>query len=308
MEKGRRILVVDDDRENIELLTEFLAREGHTVTNASEGQSALHRIKAWRPHLILLDVNMPGLSGIELIPKIRAATVDDYAAIMLVSANMSMEDINRGLDAGADDYLTKPFRTQDLAARLRALMRVKELQDNVRRANHRIEELASTDDLTGLFNMRAMQRKSDEEILRCRRFRKPVSALLVNLDQFSSVNETGGFQFGTQVLKLVGQQLRQCVRTMDLLARVGSDEFMIVLPETDLAGAEFVAERIRDSIANREFSADKHSAKLTTCVGISGFAADHAEGTLSDLLKNANEALRSAKAVGPNRIEIYSFV
>lgn len=305
--KGKRILVVDDDRENVELLTDCLAKNGYTVTSAGEAQGALHRIRAWKPHLILLDINMPGISGLELIPKIRAVTADEYVAIVLLTANMSLDDVVHGLDTGADDYVTKPFRAQELIARVRTMLRFKDLQDALRRANARIEELSSTDDLTGLVNMRAFYRKGDEEISRSRRFRKPVSALLVNVDNFSSVNEVGGFESGSELLRKVGQQLRQCVRSMDLVGRVGADEFFLLLPETDLAGAEFVAERIRDAIQATDFKAEKFSAKITATIGVAGFGADQNEGNLAELYRNANEALRSAKSAGQNQIEIYSF-
>jgi len=306
--KGKRVLLIDDDKENLELLMEFLSREGHTITTAGDGATALHRAKAWKPHLILLDVTLPTGSGIDLIPKLRANAAEEYAPIMLVSSNMAMEDVNRGLDAGADDYLTKPFRPQELAARVRAMLRMKELQDALRRANHRIDELSSNDDLTGLLNLRALQRRGDEEVLRCRRFRKPVSALLINVDQFSILNATHGFQFGSQILRLIAGTLKQCVRSMDLVGRVGADEYMIVLPETDLSGAEFVAERIREAVEKAEYKAEKHTAKVTACLGVSGFPAERAEGDFGELYRNANEALRSGKAGGPNRVEIYSFV
>ena len=305
--KGRRILVVDDDRQNIETLTQLLSAEHHSVTNASDGEGALHRVKAWKPHLILLDVNMPGMTGIELIPRIRAITAEDYAAIMLVSADMSMAEVAKGLEAGADDYLTKPFRAQELLARVHVMLRVKELQDAVRRANHRIDELSVTDDLTGLLNLKTLQRRGEEELQKARRFRKPVSALLVNIDQFCGVNEMSGFPFGNHVLKSVGQEIRGCIRSMDLVCRVGADEFFVLLPETDLAGAEFVAERIRDAVQGAEYKSDKHSAKVTVCVGISGIDKERAEGGVSDLFRSATEALRSAKMGGTNRVEVYSF-
>lgn len=306
--KGRRVLVVDDDRENVELLTEYLTKEGQSVTHASDAESALHRVRAWKPHLILLDVNMPGLSGLELIPRIRSVTADDYASIILVSANMSMEDVTKGLQAGADDYLTKPFRAQELVPRVRAMLRLKELQDTLRRSNHRIEELTATDELTSLMNMRALYRRGEEEIVRSRRFRKPISILMVNLDGFATVNGNAEFAFGSQVLRELGGVIRGCVRSMDLIARVGADEFCVLLLETDLAGAEFVAERIRDAIQSNEVKSDKYAAKVTACIGIAGFTHEQSTGTMAELLRNADEALRSAKVGGPNRTEIYSFV
>lgn len=306
-QKGKRILLVDDERENIELFNESLARDGHVITSASEGQAALHKLKAWKPHLIVLDINMPGESGLELIPKIRAATTDEYVGIILVTSNMSTDDVMKGLDVGADDYLTKPFRPQELIARVRLVLKLKELHDSLKRASNRIEDLTSSDDLTGLLNMRALFRRGEEEIVRSRRFRKPVSAILVNADQFSSVNEVSGFSFGSEVLRSLGQRIKQCVRSLDLVGRLGADEFFLLLPETDLSGAEFVAERIRDAIQNADFRVEKQSAKLTACIGVAGFNHDRKEGDLAELYKNASEALRSAKSSGPNQIEIYSF-
>src|SRR5688572_24735552 len=106
----RRVLVVDDDRESLEFLSKYLTNDGHTVQTALDPEAALHRLKAWKPHLILLDVGLPKTSGYDLIPKIRALTPDEYTSIILMSANMTLEDVTKGLDAGADDYLTKPFR------------------------------------------------------------------------------------------------------------------------------------------------------------------------------------------------------
>ncbi len=306
--KGKRILIVDDDRETLDTLTEYVTREGHSVTSASDAESALHRIRAWKPHLILLDINMPGVSGLDLIPRIRSITQEDYASIILVSAGLEIEGVIQGLDHGGDDYLSKPFRSTELITRLRTMLRMKELQDNLRRYQHRIEELSNTDDLTGLLNMRALYRRAEEEIQRCRRFRKPISALLINLDQFSAVNENADFIFGNTVLREVAVILKKCVRTMDLVARVGADEFFVLLPETDLAGAEFVAERVREAIHAAEFKADKFVAKVTTCIGVAGFTNEHVGMGMGELFANCNESLRSAKVSGTNRVEIYSFV
>jgi diguanylate cyclase (GGDEF)-like protein len=298
---------VDDDRENIDLLTQYLSQEGLSVQSAADGPGALHRIKAWKPHLILLDVNMPGISGLELIPKIRATTEQDYVSIVLVSGALTLEDVNRGISAGADDYLTKPFRSQDLLSRVRAMLKFKELQDSLRRANDRIEELTSTDELTGLLSFRTLFRRGEEEILRSRRFRKPVSALIVNLDHFSKVNQELGFQFGTQVLQEVGRRLKQCIRNIDMVARIGADEFFILLVETDLAGAEFVAERARDVLQSEPLRGDKLSTSVTACIGVAGIGTEQPDAKMSDLIHSASEALRSAKATGPNQIEVYSF-
>jgi two-component system cell cycle response regulator len=303
----KRVLVVDDDRENIELLTKYLAHEGLSVQSAADGESALHRLRAWKPHLILLDVHMPGVSGIELIPKIRAATEHDYVSVVLVSGATNLEDVNMGMTAGADDYLTKPFRSQELISRVRTMLRFKELQDQLRRANERIEELTSTDDLTGLLSFRSLYRRGEEEIQRSRRFKKPMSALLINLDAFSTVNQDYGFQFGTQVLQEAAKRLKKCIRNIDMVARIGADEYFVLLMETDLAGAEFVAERVRDAMQAEAYKNDKLSTRLTACIGVAGIASDQQDAKMSDLIHSASEALRSAKSAGPNKIEVYSF-
>lgn len=303
----RRVLIVDDDKENVELLSKYLVQDGHTVQTANDSESALHRLRAWKPHLMLVDVNMPKVTGLELIPKIRHLTPDEYTSIILVSANMTNEDVIKGLDAGADDYLTKPFRAQDLISRIRSMLRLKEVQDSLKRANHRIEELSSTDDLTGLMNMRALYRRGEEEIVRAKRFRKPISSLLLNLDGFSGINQGYGFNAGSRILQEVASRMKQCVRSIDLVARMGADEFFVLLNETDLAGAEFLAERLRDSIQSAPFKNDKQSIKLTATLGVAGLTPDQTQQKMSDLLHITTEALRSAKANGANRIEVYSF-
>lgn len=303
----KRVLVVDDDRENIDLLTQYLSQEGLSVQSAADGEGALHRTKAWKPHLILLDVNMPGVSGIDLIPRIRAITEHDYVSVILISGAMTLEDVNKGMNAGADDYLTKPFRSQELLSRVRMMLRFKDVQDQLRRANERIEELTSTDELTGLLSFRTLYRRGEEEILRSRRFKKPISALIVNLDKFSKTNQDFGFQFGTHVLQEAGKRLKQCIRNIDMVARIGADEFFVLLVETDLAGAEFVAERVRDSLQSESYKTDKLSASLTACIGVAGVSAEQPDSKMSDLIHSASEALRSAKSAGANKIEVYSF-
>lgn len=303
----RRVLVVDDDRLNVEFLNETLSKEGYSIQTASDGDGALHRIKAWKPQLLLLDVNLPGISGIDLIPKIRQATQDDYVSIMLVTANASLDDLVFGIESGADDFISKPFRVQELLVRMKTLLRFKDTQDALRRANQRIDEITSTDELTGLLNMRTLHRKGEEEIQRTRRFKKPVSALLINLDRFSDINHEHGFSTGSAVLEEVGKRIRGCLRSIDMVARVGADEFFTLLVETDLANAEFMAERIRDAIQSHPYKDAKHSVSLSTCIGVAGLNSDQANHQMSDLFHFASEALRSAKSTGPNHIEIYSF-
>ncbi|MCM2277048.1 MAG: diguanylate cyclase [Oligoflexia bacterium] len=311
-----RVLVVDDDRDNVELMTQFLSQESHNVQGANDADGTLHRVKAWKPHLLLLDVNLAGSSGLDLIAKVRASSPENYVSIVLVSANNSLEDVIRGLQAGADDYLTKPFRPQELAARIRTMLKLKEVQDSLRRATHRIEELASLDPVTGLLNFQSFYRKAEEEILRARRFRKPISLLAVDLDGFAVVNRESGFPFGNYVLREAGKRIKSCVRSMDIVGHVAGDEYLVLLVETDLATAEYLAERIRDSIRSQPLENPAESGgrsgmakavRLTCSVGAAGLSYEQGEQGIQDLLRIGLEAVHSAKQGGRDRVEVYSY-
>ncbi len=303
-----RVLVVDDDKEAVQIVTDFLSHEGHTVQTAVDTENALHRLKAWKPHLILLNIQLSHAPGADLISKIRAESSEDYISIILISNNEDMETVTQGLSLGADDYLAKPFKSQELAARTRAMLRFKETQDSLRKALHRIDEISTTDELTGLLNMRALYRRGDDEISRSKRFKKPISALLINIDQFSMINQKHGFAFGSYVLQEVAKKIKTCLRSIDLAGRIGADEFLVILVESDLATAEFMAERVRDSITAQPYIKDKSSVQLQVCVGVAGLGPQQAgEEGMGGVYHSVSEALRSAKANGANRIEIYSF-
>jgi len=303
----RRVLVVNDDRETAGALSQFLIADGYTVQIASDSEMALHRLRAWKPHLVVMDVKLPKMLELELIAKIRMHTPDEYSSIILTLEETSFENLTKCIEAGADDFLIKPIRQIDLIPRVRSMVKMKEVHDSLRRASHRIEELSSTDELTGLMNMRAVFRRGEEEIGRANRFRKPVSSLLVNLDGFSLVNQNYGFLIGSHILQEVAIRIKQCLRSVDLIARVGADEFFILLSETDLGSAEFMAERIRDSIQSCPFKNEKQSVNITATLGVAGLTPDQTNQKMTDLLHLTTEALKSAKVNGTNRIEVYSF-
>jgi diguanylate cyclase (GGDEF)-like protein len=155
--------------------------------------------------------------------------------------------------------------------------------------------------------MRAAYRKAEEEIARARRTKKPISAFFLNLDNFSSVNQSYGFAVGSHVLQEVALRLKKCLRSVDLVSRIGADEFFVLLHETDLSGAEFVAERVRDAVQSEPFKSEKHLFHMTATVGVAGLTPEQAAQRMSDLLHLAMEALKSAKSNGSNRIEVYYF-
>ena len=304
----KRILISTEKRDDIAFFNTFFAgEEGYSTQNAMDPDAALHRVRAWKPHLVFLNEGGSDLTWLDLIPKIRALPHDTYTSIILLSEGMTIENLKKGYELGADYFLEGPFDHQGLLACVHSGLKLKEANDALKRTMHRIEELTSTDELTGLLNMRAAYRKGEKEIVQGLRLKRPVSLLWVDLDCFSDLNRNCSFTFGNFVLQEVGLLLRQCLRSIDFVARIGGDEFLVFLSETDLANAEAVAERIRNLIQFKQFKNDRFMAKLTTSIGVAGIDPEHKNQKMDDLLRMAAEALKSAKANGDNQIEIYSF-
>jgi two-component system cell cycle response regulator len=300
----RKILVVDDDVDNRILVSKALTWEGYTVDSACSGEEALEKLADQIPHLVLLDVNMPGISGLETLRRLRGNP--DYVSVMLVTAQSGTEDVIRGLDAGADDYIRKPFHPTELLARVRAQLRIKDLNDQLKLANRRLQDLVDHDDLTGLFNMRHLYEKLEMELARGRRFSRPVGVVMMDMDHFKQVNDHHDHLFGSHVLAEVGKLIRENIRQVDFAARYGGDEFLIVLCETSLEGAQRFAERLRSVIANYEFTSDGHSMKLTASLGL---AVTHGDSQVDarTLVRAADHALYEAKTAGKNRVKFHEF-
>jgi two-component system cell cycle response regulator len=298
--------VVDDEKSNVELITEALEREGYVVTSASNGEEGLHKLKAWGPQLILLDINMPGMNGLKTLENIRKMPDHDYIAVIFVSANLTTEDIVIGLDQGADDYLVKPFRIPELLARVRAKIRIKNLHDQLRRAMKRLEEMVDTDELTGLFNMRSLYQKLDVELVRAKRYRKHISCIMMDVDDFKSVNDTNDHLFGSWVLTEIAKVIRENTRAIDIAARYGGDEYLLILPETDLPGAERLAERMRKTIENSPFAQGKQKAELTASFGIASIDCSKKEILGKEFVRTADHMLFEAKKAGRNCVKTKS--
>jgi two-component system cell cycle response regulator len=299
--KDRKILVVDDDPESRKLVSRALQFEGYKVENAGSGHEALDKMNTWRPHLILLDVSMPGLNGIDTLKFLRER--DEYISCLFVSGKSSTEDVIRGLDTGADDYVRKPFDVLELLARVRSQLRIKDLNDRLQKANARLKELVDIDDLTGLFNMRSLYKKLDFEIERAQRYNRQVCVLMMDMDHFKRVNDDNDHLFGSFVLSEVGRMVRDNIRKVDFAARYGGDEFLIVLTEIELAGAKSFAERLGGKIEKTLFQNDTHSIELTASIGFAIAAPKQVEIDARSLVRTADQQLYKAKVNGRNRFE-----
>jgi len=299
--RQRRILVVDDDDDTRKIVSQALEHEGYTVDVAANGEEALKKIHHWTPHLTLLDVEMPGLNGLETLKRLREK--DEYMSALFLSGLSRPGEVIQGLDAGADDYIRKPFDVQELLARIRSQLRIKDLNDELKRANDKLKALVDIDDLTGLFNMRSLYKKLDFEIDRAKRFKRSVCAMMMDMDHFKRVNDNNDHLFGSFVLSEVGKIIRDNIRKVDFAARYGGDEFLLVLTEIDLAGAKAFAERLRTVIERKTFSNDIHTIKLTASLGVAICSPAQKFIDAKMLVRDADRALYSAKENGRNRVE-----
>jgi len=308
-----RVLVVDDLPDNVEILRARLESRGYEVDTAENGEEALARVKAAPPQLILCDVMMPGIDGYEVARRIK----DDaktgalpFIPIILVTALGETEHIVQGLNTGADDYIAKPYHFQELEARVRAMLRIKRLQDELdlknrelEVANKRLRKLSITDGLTELFNHRHVHELLQEEFERSRRTEEPLAVTMIDLDKFKNVNDTYGHPTGDVVLYETARILRETAREIDMVGRYGGEEFIVILPNTDEEEAAAFAERVRSAVETHVFRDEDVGVELrmTCSSGVASFPVPGVQ-TPEQLLKLADEGLYMAKESGRNRV------
>jgi diguanylate cyclase (GGDEF)-like protein len=297
-----RILVVDDNSDNVEIIATRLRFRGYQIDEAGDGATALDLVRKNPPDLMLLDVMLPDIDGYEIARRVKNDDNMPFIPIILVTARDTTQDKVAGLDAGADDYLTKPINFPELEARVRSMLRIKRLQDEIELKNRELERLSISDGLTGLFNHRHIHNLLHEEFERADRLGERLSVAMFDLDRFKSVNDTHGHQAGDRVLEQMAEILREAAREIDRLGRYGGEEFMGILPGTSIDDAEVFVERVRHEVARRPFNIGKDEPlKMTTSVGI----ATYPDPNITDpetLVRLADEALYAAKAMGRNRV------
>ncbi len=297
-----RILVVDDSRDNLEILSTRLRFRGYLVDTATSGEEALARVAESPPDLILLDVMMPGLDGYEVARRIRADPKLPFIPIILVTARDSTQDKVEGLDAGANDYLTKPINFPELEARVRSMLRIKDLQTQLEEKNEELARLSISDGLTGLFNHRHIQEVVREEFERAKRTREPLGVVMFDLDHFKRVNDTHGHQVGDRVLQELARILRRTAREIDKLGRYGGEEFIAVLPDTGIDDAATFAERVRERVEQHPFPVNGgEPLRLTVSAGAATYPHPAVYNPRT-LIHRADQALYRAKAEGRNRV------
>ena len=303
-----RILIVDDHEDNVEVIRARLEASGYLVESAADGEEALERVHASPPDLILLDVMMPRIDGMEVARRIKADDTLPFIPIIMQTALDTVQHKVEGLGAGADDYVTKPINFAELEARVKSMLRIKVLQDQLTGANERLarvnEELsrvAVTDALTGLHNRRNVETLLREMFEHSVRLHEPLACAMFDLDHFKSVNDTYGHQAGDAVLQQLAEILKTSAREIDKVGRYGGEEFILLLPGTVLDAAVTFAERTRQLVESHTFTFEGGSLRRTMSCGVAAFPHPRI-GHREALVKAADDALYVAKDLGRNRV------
>lgn len=292
------VLIIDDSLVIRAVVRSHLEAEGYRVIEAEDGAGALELCRQSPPDVVLLDIEMPGLDGYQVLAELKADPQLGDLPVVFLTTLTGMADVLKGLRGGAHDYLKKPFEPAELVARVAAAAHVKKLQDQLRQRNAELNLLSRTDALTGLHNRRHLEEELARHHNGARRHDDPFCVLLLDVDHFKQVNDTYGHPAGDVVLSVIAQRLRNEMREGDVAGRWGGEEFLAVFPRTDLNGAVVVAERIRHAIAATPIYAAGQGITVT----VSGGCALGPAGSGDELVHAADTRLYAAKAAGRNQI------
>jgi len=304
----KRLLVVDDHEDNVEVLRARLEARGYEVRGANDGQAALDIVDNWIPDLILLDVMMPRVDGLEVVRRIKANDALPFIPVIMQTALDSTERMVAGFEAGADDYVTKPINFAELEARVKSLLRIKALQEalaererELSEMNDKLLHISLTDGLTGIDNRRSLEQRLHEMFEHSYRLHEPISCVMCDIDHFKKVNDTYGHQVGDNVLKDFAGILKSEAREIDRVGRYGGEEFLLLLPGTVLDSAVTFADRLRQRVEEHTFSYDGGTLKRTMSCGVASWPHPRVADAEA-MLRSADDALYVAKELGRNRV------
>jgi diguanylate cyclase (GGDEF)-like protein len=296
------VLVAEDNPVFQSMLRSMLTKWGYDARILPNGLEAWDAMQAAdAPRLVVLDWMMPYMDGVEVCRRIRTAAREPYVYVLLLTARTESQDLVEGMEAGADDYLTKPFNAQELRVRLRAGRRILDLQQQLMEAREALRVQATHDALTGLFNRGRVLEILAAEIARSERELRRLAVLMVDLDRFKQINDTLGHQAGDAVLREAARRMQAATRQYDAPGRYGGEEFLIVLPGCGAREGYAQAERIREAFAREPFAAGTDSLAVTCSIGVSSRDAC-AAGDADRLIREADAALYDAKNRGRNSV------
>jgi two-component system, cell cycle response regulator len=295
------VLLVEDSAAIRALVRRMLVAGGHTVVEAARGADALALCREQQPDVVLLDVEMPGMSGWDVLAAMKADPGLRNVPVVFLTGRSATADMVDGLRLGAHDYLRKPCEPTELLARVQAAARVKRLQDELRQRNEELDLVSRTDALTGLRNRRHVEEYLTKLVSLARRNVEPIAVLIVDIDHFKSVNDGHGHDAGDAVLREVAGRMVDSVRLEDMVGRWGGEEFLVVLPNTAAQGAAELAERLRQVVAGEPCRLpDGGAVPVTISLGCAASVIDDA----ATLVRSADAAMYEAKESGRNRVVV----
>lgn len=302
IKKQYNILAVDDAKDTLMLLEFDLAEEGYQVFTADSGEVALKILAEQNIDLILLDMYMPGISGLAMLQKLKAHPVLANISVIMLSASDDEDQIVAALEFGADDYVTKPYIPKVLLARLRTSLRLLE-------KTLELESLAKTDFLTGINNRGCFDDLAHKAVSLAKRNELPIIIAMLDIDFFKAVNDNYGHDAGDKVLIKFAEVMSECFRDYDIIGRVGGEEFSVCMPNTSAENATIACDRFREMLENTQILlTDNQAESITVTVSIGLSLGQGAEISLDDLLKKADISLYQAKESGRNQVKLYNDV
>lgn len=327
------VLIVDDNPENLRVIAELLESDSYESVLATDASQMFDYLESELPDIILLDVMMPDMDGFEACKKLKEHPIFKDIPVIFITAKSEPEDLAEGFESGAVDYISKPFKSIELKVRIKNHLELKNTRDSLMAANEtlnrlldiqrksnelitrqndelltlnvQLKDMAVKDPLTGLYNRRFVTEKLLEEIGRFYRFERSFAIVMCDLDGFKSVNDTFGHNFGDQVLQNSAKIMMSNKRTVDTVARWGGEEFILLLPETDLAGAKVTAERIRTEMEACYYTIDGSSIHVTMTFGIAVYVE---KIKMEEIVRRADDSLYYGKQHGKNQVVIYDDV
>jgi diguanylate cyclase (GGDEF)-like protein len=296
-----KLLIADDEATGRALLQRWVSSWGYEPVLVSDGEQAMHALRADSTiQLAVVDWVMPGLTGPEICALLRKDFLEHYVYVVLLTGKSDTEDAVLGLDAGADDYVRKPFDPRELRARLRAGTRLVELHSALTLAKERLYHEASHDSLTGLLNRKAILEELDRELTRARRSQETVSVLMCDVDHFKRVNDSWGHAVGDEVLREIPARVNSGLRSYDRAGRYGGEEFLVVLSNCPEQAAVTVAERVRQAVNGRPFSCGGMELPVSVSCGVA--SSQRGGFDAHGLMRAADAALYRSKHEGRNRV------
>lgn len=298
-----KILVAERSPLSQTVLHSMLSNWDFDVIVASDGVEACALLQAEAgPRLAILDSKLPGMDAVEICRRVRSMSRLDY--LMLLTEKSSFEELEAGMDAGADDYITRPFDWQELRARVQVGCRIVKLQERLVRAREELYDQATRDSLTGLWNRAAIIQTLDTELARASRVGSSLAIVMADIDHFKQVNDTYGHLAGDAVLREAAQRMSSILRKYDSIGRYGGEEFLIVIPGCQFDDSLAVAERLREAVSNEPYTLFDANCRTTASFGLAwNHFPDSTDANL--LLRRADGALYSAKRHGRNRVEVF---